>query len=68
MARPVDAQASSPSPTPSARSFNAERLERLWRSLSDDVREHILAKASWERLPRAAVIRNWWPELWAQIS
>lgn len=50
------------------RAFDGARLQHLWASLTQDVREEILIKARWERLPRAAVIRNWWPELWAEIA
>jgi hypothetical protein len=54
--------------SPAARAFDSAQLDRLWASLADDVRYQIITKAKWERAPRAAVIRHWWPELWTQIA
>jgi hypothetical protein len=51
-----------------ARAFDAERLDRVWATLAHDVREEITAKAQWERVPRAAVIHQWWPDVWAEIA
>jgi hypothetical protein len=51
-----------------SRAFDAKRLDVVWAALAHDVRESISAKAKWERAPRAAVIHNWWPDVWAQIA
>ena len=41
---------------------------RLWDSLDDPTREAIRAKARWERMTLRAVIRGWWPELYARLD
>jgi hypothetical protein len=51
-----------------ARAFDGARFDHLWSLLTDELRGQIVTKARWERLTRAAVIRNWWPELWAEIA
>jgi hypothetical protein len=51
-----------------SRRFSGAKLDALWPLLSDDVREQIVRKANWERIPCAAVIHHWWPELWAEIA
>jgi len=68
MSNGAAAQASLLSTRGAGRAFDGARLDHLWASLTEDVREEIIIKARWERLPRAAVIRNWWPELWAEIA
>lgn len=41
---------------------------RLWHSLDVETQEAIRAKARWERMTLRAVLRDWWPDLYARLK
>ena len=48
-------------------SYPAGRFQKVWNSLDDETREQIRAKAKWEHMTLAAVMREWWPELFERL-
>lgn len=41
---------------------------RFWHTLDVETQEAIRAKARWERMTLRAVIREWWPDLYALLE
>jgi hypothetical protein len=48
--------------------FNAKKLRDLLASLDPETLEAIKAKARWEKITIAAVLRGYYPALWDQIK
>lgn len=43
--------------------LNGDRWDEMWRSLDEETRDRIKAKARWEGVTLSGVIHEWWPDL-----
>lgn len=48
--------------------FDGKQFQKVWQGLDDVTRQAMKDKAEWEHVSLSAVMKNYYPELWAQVK
>lgn len=48
--------------------FDGEKFRAWWNGLTAEQQRPFRYKAQWEAMTLPAVIREWWPDVWAAID